>query len=157
MTISIRPYRPGDLQAIKTLTVAAFDGVTLEQNVEQALGVLNGHDWQWRKARHVDEDVRANSAGIFVAELDGLVVGYISTAIDREAGKGRIPNLAVAAKLRGQGLGRMLIEHALQYFREQGLVYAMIETMAQNVIGHHLYTSCGFTEVARQVHFARKL
>jgi len=157
MSTLIRIYQPADLEAIRALTVSAFDGVTLEQNVEQALGELNGHDWQWRKARHVDEDARLSSAGIFVAEQDGKVVGYISTLIDREAGKGRIPNLAVAAELRGQGLGRTLIEHVLQYFREQGLAYAMIETMAQNAIGHHLYTSCGFVEVARQVHFARRL
>jgi ribosomal protein S18 acetylase RimI-like enzyme len=157
MQIFIRPYQPADLVVIKELTVSAFDGVTLEQNVEQVLGVLNGHDWQWRKARHVEDDVSANAAGLFVAEQAGTVVGYISTVIDRAAGRGRIPNLAVAAELRGQGLGRQLIEHALAYFRVEGLAYATIETMAQNAIGQHLYTACGFQEVARQVHFARRL
>lgn len=158
MSILFRRYQPADYQVIKELTVAAFDGVTLEQNVEQALGgELHGHDWRWRKARHVDEDVAANAAGIIVAEQEGKVVGYISTVIDRAAGKGRIPNLAVATELRGQGLGRQLIEHALEYFRAEGMAYAMIETMAQNAVGQHLYTSCGFIEVARQVHFAQRL
>jgi ribosomal protein S18 acetylase RimI-like enzyme len=153
----LRHYQPDDLDEIKRLTVESFGGVTLEQNVEDALGVLNGHDWRWRKARHIDDDVAANAAGIFVAEVHGRVVGYISTLIDRESGKGRIPNLAVAAEFRGQGLGRQLIEHALDYFRREGLAYAMIETMAQNEAGQHLYPACGFVEVARQVHFARKL
>ena len=157
MDIIFRPYRPQDFATIQHLTVESFRGVTLEQNVENALGVLNAHDWKWRKARHVDEDVAANPTGIFVAEADGKVLGYISTRVDREAGRGRIPNLAVAAEARGQGLGRKLIEHALDYFRREGLEYAVIETMAQNAIGHHLYTSCGFQEVARQVHFAQKL
>lgn len=156
-TLKIRLYQPDDLEAIKRLTVEAFGGVTLEQNVEDALGILRGHDWRWRKARHVDEDVAANPAGIFVAEADGRVVGYVSTRVDRESGKGRIPNLAVAADFRGHGLGRRLIEHALDYFRREGLDYAMIETMAQNEVGRHLYPACGFVEVARQVHFARKL
>lgn len=156
-TLKIRLYQPDDLEAIKRLTVEAFGGVTLEQNVEDALGVLRGHDWRWRKARHVDEDVAANPAGTFVAEADGRVVGYVSTRVDRESGKGRIPNLAVAADFRGHGLGRRLIEHALDYFRREGLDYAMIETMAQNEVGRHLYPACGFVEVARQVHFARKL
>ena len=155
--IAIRPYRPADLEAMKLLTVESFDGVTLEQNVENALGVLHGHDWRWRKARHIDDDVKANPAGVLVAEAEGRVVGYVTTLVDRLAGKGRIPNLAVAAELRGQGLGRRLIEHALDYFRREGLSYAMIETMAQNEIGQHLYPACGFIEVARQVHFARKL
>jgi len=139
------------------MTVESFAGVTLEQNIEQALGVLNGHDWRWRKARHIDEDVAANPSGIFVAEADGLVVGYITTLVDRAAGKGRISNLAIAAGFRNQGLGRKLIEFALDYFGKQGLEYAMIETMAQNAVGNHLYLQCGFVEVARQIHFARKL
>lgn len=155
--VSIRRYRPDDLDEIKRLTVAAFTGVTLEQNVEEALGILRGHDWRWRKARHIDEDAEANPAGIFVAEDGGRVVGYIATRIDREAGKGRIPNLAVAAEFRNQGVGRQLIERALEYFRAEGLEYAMIETMAQNAAGRQAYPSCGFVEVARQIHFARKL
>lgn len=157
MTILIRPYRPADLDALRRLTVESFAGVTLEQNVEEALGTLNGHDWRWRKARHLDEDVAANPAGVFVAECEGRVVGYVSTRTDREAGKGRIPNLAVAEEARNRGLGRRLIEHALDYFRSEGLAYAVIETMAQNPVGNHLYPACGFVEVARQVHFARRL
>ena len=154
---TIRAYRPADLEIIRRLTVDSFSGVTLEQNVEEELGVLNGHDWRWRKARHIDQDVAANPDGVFVAEIQGGLAGYITTLVDREAGKGRIPNLAVAADFRGQGLGRQLIEHALEYFRRQGLAYAMIETMAQNEKGQHLYPAAGFVEVARQIHFARKL
>jgi ribosomal protein S18 acetylase RimI-like enzyme len=155
--LSIRGYRPEDLPAIKQLTLDSFAGVTLEQNVEEKLGQLHGHDWRWRKARHLDEDAAVHPAGIFVAELQGRIVGYITTRLDPEAGRGRIPNLAVASELRGQGLGRQLLEQALDYFRREGLVYAMIETMAQNEIGNRLYPSCGFIEVARQVHFARRL
>jgi ribosomal protein S18 acetylase RimI-like enzyme len=118
---------------------------------------LGGHDWRWRKARHINDDVAANPTGIFVAETEGRLVGYITTQIDRESGKGRIPNLAVDAEFRGQGLARQLIERALHYFRAEGLEYALIETMAQNVAGNNLYPACGFVEVARQVHFARKL
>ena len=155
--VAVRPYRPDDLDAIKRLTVESFAGVTLEQNVEDVLGVLHGHDWRWRKARHLDEDAAANPGGMFVAEADGRVVGYVTTRVDREAGKGRIPNLAVAADRRGGGLGRRLIETALDYFRREGLTYCVIETMTQNEVGNHLYPVCGFVEVARQVHFARRL
>jgi ribosomal protein S18 acetylase RimI-like enzyme len=155
--VSLRLYRPDDLEGIKRLTVASFGGVTIEENIETTLGVLNGHDWRWRKARHIDDDVAANPKGIFVAEAKGQLVGYITTRLDREAGKGRIPNLAVAAEFRGRGLGRQLIEHALEYFRAEGMAFAVIETMAQNAIGQHLYPACGFVEIARQAHFARKL
>ena len=157
MSVEIRVYQPGDLEELKRITVEAFDGLALDQRVEEQFGVLNGRDWRWRKARDVEEDARANPTGLFVAVASGRIAGYISTRLDREAGKGRIPNLAVAAEARGSGLGRRLIEHALEYFRQEGMAYAMIETMAYNEAGNHLYPACGFAEVARQVHFARKL
>ncbi len=157
LSINIRPFRSGDVEPIKELTAQTFAGVSLEQNVENLLGLLEGHDWRWRKARHIDDDVARNPGGIFVAETEGRIVGYITTLVDKDAGRGRIPNLAVDPNFRGNGLGRRLIERALDYFRSVGLCYAMIETMEQNEIGRHLYPSCGFEEVARQVHYARKL
>lgn len=155
--MNIRLCRPSDLDELKRMTVEGFDGIAIDQNVERALGVVGNHDWRWRKARHVDEDFEANPAGAFVAEEDGKVIGYISTRIDREASKGRIPNLAVDNAARGRGIGRKLIEHALDYFRREGMAFAMIETMANNPVGQHLYPSCGFVEAGRQIHYAAKL
>lgn len=158
MEWSIRKFRENDLESIKTITVEGFVGVSLDHLLEEKLGgELAGHDWRWRKARHIDEDVAANPEGLFVTEGNGLVLGYISTTIDRDAGKGRIPNLAVASKARGQGIGRALIEHALEYFRSEKLEYAVIETMESNPIGQTLYPETGFQEIARQVHYAQRL
>ena len=56
--------------------------------------------------------------------------------------------------MRGQGVGRRLIEHALSHFRAAGMTIAKIETLEQNAIGRHLYPSVGFVEVARQIHYA---
>jgi ribosomal protein S18 acetylase RimI-like enzyme len=154
----IRPYREADRAVMIRITVEAFDGVSIEQNIEQRFGTLAGHDWRWRKARHIDADIAAPDAAIWVAEDEsGAVVGYITTRIDKPAGVGLIPNLAVSAAVRGQGIGRQLIEYALARFREAGLEAARIETLEQNPIGRHLYPACGFVEVARQVHFAMRL
>ena len=158
MSYSIRPYQDTDLEAIKVITLVGFAGVSLDHALEEKLGgELGGHDWRWRKARHIDDDVGVHAEGIFVAEAEGEVLGYISTVLDREAGKGRIPNLAVAASARGQGIGRALIGHALDYFRKEKLAYAVIETMESNPIGQTLYPASGFQEIARQVHYARRL
>lgn len=155
--MNIRLYQTSDLDELKRITIEGFEGIAIDQNVERELGVVGGHDWRWRKARHVDEDIEANPNGVFVAEADGKVLGYISTRLDPEAGKGRIPNLAVDKAARGGGIGRRLIEHALEYFRREGMAFAMIETMANNPVGQHLYPSCGFVETGRQIHFAVKL
>src|SRR6476620_4230409 len=102
----IRPYQPSDLQDLKRLTTEGFVGVSIDCGIEERFGLINGHDWRWRKARHIDEDVARDVAGIFVAEDEGQIAGYITTWQDREAGIGHIPNLVVAASHRNQGLGR---------------------------------------------------
>lgn len=153
----IRAYRPADLDVLKALTVDAFEPVSIDRNLEAKFGVMHGHDWRWRKARHIEEDVRRDARGVFVAEVDAEVVGYITTWIDSEAGLGFIPNLAVDARRRGQGIGRRLILHALDHFRSHGLSHARIETLEQNSIGQELYPSLGFQEVARQIHYCVRL
>ena len=57
----------------------------------------------------------------------------------------------------GRGIGRRLIEHALQHFRGAGLTHARIETLEQNPVGQKLYPSLGFREIARQIHYGMRL
>lgn len=153
----IRAYQPSDLETLKAITVEAFDGVSIDQGIDREFGPIAGHDWKWRKARHIDEDARRDAGGIFVLEDQGEVAGYISTTRDFASGIGWIANLAVVPGLRGQGWGRRLIQYALDRFREQGLTHAKIETLVQNEVGYGLYTSLGFREVARQIHFVADL
>ena len=89
----IRPFQPDDLPTLKRIMVAAFDGVSLDQGMQKLFGIIHDHDWQWRKARHLHEDAAREPSGIFVAEIDGRIIGFISTWQDREAGIGHIPNL----------------------------------------------------------------
>ncbi len=158
--IRIRPFDPDDLPRLRDLAMAAFVGVSISQGLEQLFGTINGHNWQWRKGKEIDADATADPSGVFVAVLADrteLIVGFITSRQDTDAGIGSIPNLVVAEDYRGQGLGRELILHVLQQFRDSGLTHARIETLAQNDAGNSLYRSVGFQEVARQIHFALDL
>ena len=157
MDFVFRNFRSEDLPVIKRLTVESFCDVSIDRNIEAFFGTINQRDWQWRKARQIDDDLTRECAAIFVVELASQVIGYITTWIDREGGIGFIPNLAVDVEQRGNGLGRRLIERALEHFRVQGVRHVRIETLDQNEIGHHLYPSLGFREVARQIHYCMEI
>lgn len=157
LPVTIRHYRPEDLEPLRQITVDSFGAVAFDQMLEDRLGQWNDRDWKARKADNIDDDCTTNPDGCFVAERAGEILGYITTRVDRVNSIGRIPNLAVVEAARGLGLGRRLIHHALDYFRQQELKVAKIETMASNVIGQNLYPSCGFEEIGRQVHFAMRL
>ena len=113
----IRPYRCDDLRRLKQITEICFDGVSIDRNIEENFGQINGRDWRFRKLRHIDADVAGDHArGAFVFETDdGDVVGYITTRLDREAGIGWIPNVAVDPTHQGAGVGRQLMEHAIDF------------------------------------------
>ncbi len=155
--VEIRPYRAADLPALREITMEAFDGVSIDQIIERRYGLLGDSDWKTRKAGHIDDDVRRDVDGMFVAEQDGQIVGYITTWRDVVAGIGHIPNLAVREGYRGKGIGRQMIQHGLDFFEATGMTHARIETLAHNEAGDHLYRSMGFTEITRQIHFVRAL
>jgi len=155
--LTIRTYQSQDLAAIKAITLICFEGVSMDQNIEKRFGLVNNQDWRFRKARHIDADVAANADGIFVAEVDQVVAGYVTARVDAVTKIGGIPNLGVLPAYRKQGIGRTLLETAIAYLREQGMAYARIETLEQNQIGQTLYPSLGFQEFARQIHFIKPL
>jgi ribosomal protein S18 acetylase RimI-like enzyme len=157
MAFTLRPYRPDDLPRLCRITVASFEGVSIDRNIERAFGPLAGRGWDERKAREIALDCAEQPDGVFVAEADGAVVGYVTTRLDRFAGIGRIPNLAVDEGYRGQGVGAALIRHALEWMRRHGMAVAKIETLEQNPRGQALYPKLGFREVARQIHYAMPL
>jgi len=154
----IRPYHPADLEALKEITALCFANVSIDANIEAQFGAIGNRDWRWRKLRHIDADVEGERAkGVFVWEEEGQVLGYITTRLDPESRIGWIPNTAVLPQHQGRGLGRQLMEHALEYFRGQGMEAAKIETLAQNEVGSRFYPSAGFVEVARQIHYLMRL
>ena len=155
--LSIRPYDDGDLDVLKEITAEAFDGVSIDQIIEGRHGLLRGEDWRARKVRHIDADVSRDTGAVFVGEIDGAVVGYVTTWTDEASGIGHIPNIAVRVGFQGMGIGRRLIDHALDNFRSAGMTHAKIETLETNAVGYGLYTSMGFEELARQVHFLKAL
>jgi len=155
-SLIIREFRPADSDAIVAITIEVFEQVSIDAMIERAVGA-GGACWQDVKAASVRAELRANPAGCFVAELDGGPVGYVTTIVNRLASRGHVANLAVAAACQGRGIGRCLLERALDYFRSLGLAAAKIETLVRNKAGEHLYTPVGFRELTRQIHFVMDL
>ena len=149
----IRPYRPGDYDALVAITQRAFDGVSIDQNIEGLYGVIGGVGWAQRKASHVEADVATYPSGILVYEVEGAAVGYISTRVNRRTCIGWIPNVAVDPAHQGRGIGTELLRAGIESLRRQGMHYVRIETLDQNPRCCELYPRLGFREVARQIHY----
>jgi len=89
-----------------------------------------------------------------VAERRGVVAGYVVAHC--AADEGEILNLGVAAAHRHQGIGRALVERALQALAGRGARTVYLEVRASNAPARRLYESLGFGEVARRPRYYRR-
>jgi ribosomal protein S18 acetylase RimI-like enzyme len=155
--ISIRPYQPSDLEILERLTVEGFVGVGVDYLIDQRWPGESPLSWGARKWRGTERDITSHPEWCFVAEQNGTVVGFITTTMSEATRQGHVNDMAVDAAWRGKGIGRKLILHALDVFRQHHLTIARIETLSGNAIGAHLYPSVGFELVTTQNHYAMRL
>jgi ribosomal protein S18 acetylase RimI-like enzyme len=157
-TIQIGPAEPADADAAEGITREAFDGVSIDQAIERLVGPLPGVRWGDVKSHSVRVQFEQTPQRCLVARLqDGRVVGFVTTRDQVPGLRGRIADLAVAADFRGHGLGRRLIDAAVEMLRQAGYRQVQIETLESNPVGRHLYPRMGFREVARQLYYAKDL
>ncbi len=98
-------------------------------------------------------ELEDNPGGTFVAEVSGEVVGYITTELDQDSATGRVRNLAVAAQYQGRGVGKALLNTALDYFEAVGMMYSQIETLTCNQRADRFYRQVGYREVGRKIYY----
>jgi len=155
--VAIRPYRPTDHQAIMDITSGSFSPAAIDANMERQFGLIAGTTWQERKLKGVAHDLRRQPEYTLVADADGQAVGYVSSRAYKDISTGHIANLAVDTDWQSRGIGKALIQAALDHFRATGLQYARIETLEQNARGSHIYPTFGFEEIGRQIYYFREL
>lgn len=86
---------------------------------------------------------------LMVAEDDGQVIGCLQltvlTYLSFRGGRaGLIENVHVAASQRNRGVGRALMERALELAREKGCSRAQLTTHKARVDAHRFYERLGF-------------
>lgn len=80
---------------------------------------------------------------VFLAEVDGKLAGQIKI-ITWWNGYAYIDDVIVNPQFRGLGVGKALMEAAIQWSIEKRFPGIMLETQDDNVAACKLYDSCGF-------------
>lgn len=85
----------------------------------------------------------------FVAELDGVVAGFIYimqySAWASEGDSIWIQGLAVSRDKQGMGIGTKLLEHVENYGREKGIEYITLNTGYKRTAAHAFYQRNGYS------------
>jgi GNAT superfamily N-acetyltransferase len=133
--LTIRPYADADLEACRSL----WRELTQHHRDLYDDQGIGGDD----PGTHFDGYL-ANSKleSAWVAETDGRVVGL--TGLLRDGDEGEVEPVIVAATVRGQGIGRRLLDHVVDVARERGLRSISIRPVARNALALHAFRQAGF-------------
>lgn len=155
----IRPFDLGrDLRPVARLIAEAFAD-DLDAQGQAALRELRILGYMSGLIRFLNRTTTADFQqvfGGFVWVEDGRVVGNVTVQqMGNGSGRWQIANVAVEPSFRGRGIARALMEHALDYIREMGGAWAVLQVRADNQIARGLYERLGFQVVGGVAEFRR--
>jgi ribosomal protein S18 acetylase RimI-like enzyme len=92
--------------------------------------------------------VRADDAPVYVAESAGRVVGMVTLCVftTLTGPKAYLDHLVVAPESRRRGVGRALVQHAIERARALGATRIDLTAGEEKRAGRALYESIGFRE-----------
>lgn len=140
MTLAFRDATEGDLPEVVRLILAD----SLSAHVESGAA----EDTPNHALAAIDADPNNR---LIVAEQDGAIVGtfqltYIPTLTMRGGWIAQIENVRVDATLRSQGLGRQMVEWAMDEARARGCALFQLSSNNQRLRAHEFYRRLGFAQ-----------
>jgi len=105
----------------------------------------------WQTPHFLDELAAPHSFPLTAFDQEGKVAGYICpmSLLD----EGHILNVAVRNDCRGRGVGRLLVERAVDECRARGAETVSLEVRPSNVAALTLYRSLDFREAGRRKNY----
>jgi ribosomal protein S18 acetylase RimI-like enzyme len=149
MPFAIRKAERRDLESLGRLGVMliqthyAFDS---RRFLAPGKGAESGYASFLGRALETPEDC------VFVAERDGVIVGYVYAALEPLSWKelrgpaGFVHDIAVAEEARRSGIGTKLMQTAVEWLRARGAPRVLLSTAAPNEAAKALFHRLGFRE-----------
>ena len=150
--VQIRRAEPRDADALVAL------GRDVGAEPEGWLITTGGWRTAGEERRYLKAIRRWEHAAVFVAEVNGQVVGRLSVSRDQHPASRHVADLGlmVAAERRGQGIGRGLLEAAVDWARAAGVTKLELHVFPWNEPALRLYERFGFErEGVRRGHYRR--
>lgn len=124
---------------IRTMTITDYDSVYALWLSTPGMGLNTTDD----SREGVAQFLLRNPATCFVAEAEGEIIGVIMAGHDGR--RGYIYHTAVRVDCRRQGVGKALVDAAVQALEKEGIHKVALVAFKRNETGNGFWESMGFT------------
>jgi len=135
---AVRPFEPADLPALKQMARELHHDSRFHVDTRFPQDRSEEMFAAWIEQACADPAHR-----VFVADIDGQLAGYIACQRVNEA-RGQIQLVGVDATARNKGLGRQLVDTALNWLAAKRAAHATVVTQGRNATALRLYQKRGF-------------
>jgi GNAT superfamily N-acetyltransferase len=150
MNLSIRPVSNDDIEDLVQLSLLAWTPVF--SSFKQVLGAgiypILYPDWR-RQQREVVEGIckDGEKTPVWVADVDGIVAGFIAYTLNHEEKSGEVELLAVHPDYQNRGIGTELNNFVLAKMKESGIKLAVVATGGDpgHAPARRAYEKAGYT------------
>jgi|SRR5919205_984916 ribosomal protein S18 acetylase RimI-like enzyme len=103
-------------------------------------------------ASFISAQLEDPDAAVLVADDNGDVVGYAYAAVEGydymalRGPAGVLHDIIVAPAHRGRGVGRLLLDAAMEFFRSRGVPRLVLSTAKRNEAAQRLFARMGFRQ-----------
>jgi ribosomal protein S18 acetylase RimI-like enzyme len=161
-TVSMRPARADDLPLVEGIRQAAFAPVFTSFRAllgAELYALVQAREDEAQKDLLVALLAPASGWEVYMAEVAGTVVGFVSLQLNHETHVGEIGLNAVHPQQAGQGIGTRMYEFAVSRMREAGMRAATVATGgdASHAPARRAYEKAGFTGQIPSVWLCRRL
>lgn len=115
--------------------------------------------WTEEDFRNWENNPHFDAEGIFIAEVNGKPAGIVEAYVDKKSQekKGFIWNLGVVPEFRRMGVGKALLERAIERLRDAGMECAETMVVEGKIECKNLLESQGFKVVRTTSYMEREL
>ena len=150
MDLRIRPVCDNDVDDLVQLSLLAW--VPIFDSFERILGLniypLIWPDWRTSQRAAIERVCKdGEKTKVLVAELEGMVVGFLAYELNTKDKTGEVQLLAVHPEYQNLGIGTELNNFALDEMRESGMRMARVETGgdSSHAPARRSYEKAGYT------------
>ena len=163
--VTLRPARAEDLPRVDEITIMCYRPIAesyIEMLGPECYEVVKPDrhlTWQERKTGQVHGLFAEHPEWVWVLQQADTIIGFITFYLFPDRGYGHIDNNGVHPDHAGQGWGKFMYQHLLEYFRQQGLQYAHVDTGLDpaHIPARRAYESVGFDRQAPNVDYWQDL